>query len=135
MDAAIAAIVVDYAVTLPFDLCPRPAIGLQSRLARFSQLRLSGILTRDQTMKRRKQGGPPTARAPEGGHLGTKHLVSHDIVAVLAEQARMAIRAKVLAAKERRGGGKVSSKQPPLSEEMKDVTEIGGRRWKLGQTK
>jgi len=47
----------------------------------------------------------------------------------------MEIRAKVLAAKERRRGGKVSSKQPPLSEEMKDVTEIGGPRWKLGQTK
>jgi hypothetical protein len=30
---------------------------------------------------------------------------------------------------------KTSSKQPPPSDEMKTVTEIGSRRWKSGQTK
>jgi hypothetical protein len=48
--------------------------------------------------------------------------------------ARAEIRQKLLDAR-RRSNAKERSKQPPLSEEMKDVTEIGSRRWKSGQTK
>ena len=87
-------------------------------------------------MKRRKQGGLPTARASNGAPLATKHSIPDHIAAVLTEQAaRAEVKEKVLAAKARRRIGKPSSKQPPPSEEMKDVTEIGGLRWKLGQTK
>lgn len=87
-------------------------------------------------MKRRRHGRPPTSREPKVGHLGTPHPIPNDVVAALTEQVeRTEIREKVLAARNRRRVGNASSKQPPPSEEMKNVTEIGGRRWKLGQTK
>ncbi len=87
-------------------------------------------------MKRRKQSGSPAAHASKGGRVATKRSVPDDIVATLAEQAaRTEIREKALVAGQRRRSGNPRSKQPPPSEEMKDVTEIGGLRRKLGQTK
>ena len=87
-------------------------------------------------MKRRKKSGPPTGRASKGTYVATKHSAADDIVAMLTEQAGQdEIREKAVAAGERRRNGRVKSKQPPLSEEMKTVTEIGSRRWKPGQTK
>jgi hypothetical protein len=87
-------------------------------------------------MKRRKKSGPPTGHASRVTHVAIKRPVADDIVAVLTEQAgESEIRKKAVAAGERRRNGRVKSKQPPLSEEMKTVTEIGSRRWKPGQTK
>jgi hypothetical protein len=86
-------------------------------------------------MKRRKQIGPPTAYTSKAGQLGTKRSAP-DVVPVLTEQAGQSeIMKKAVAAGERRRNGRAKSKQPPLSEEMKTVTEIGSRRWKSGQTK
>jgi hypothetical protein len=104
-------------------------------LARFSQLHRRSNRHQEQAMKRRKHGSPPTGHVSKGAHRATKHPASDDIVALLAEQAaRTEIKQKLLEAQQRRGG-KAQSKQPPLSDEMKDVTEIGGLRWKLGRTK
>lgn len=90
-------------------------------------------------MKRRKQSGPPTAYTSKAGQLGTKRPAPDDVVPVLTEQAgqrgQSEIRKKAVIAGERRRNGRAKSKQPPLSEEMKTVTEIGSRRWKPGQTK
>lgn len=86
-------------------------------------------------MKRRKQSGP-AGRALKGGHLVTKRPVPDAIVPVLTQQAaHTEIKDKARAAKERRRNGKLASKQPPLSDEMRSVTEIGSLRWKLGRTK
>ena len=86
-------------------------------------------------MKRRKHSGPLTAYTSKAGQLGTKPRSPDDVVRVLTEQAGQSeIRKKAVVAGERRRTG-AKSKQPPLSEEMKTVTEIGGRRWKPGQTK
>ena len=85
-------------------------------------------------MRRRKQGGPTVMS--KGRHLGTKRSESDEIVPVLTDQAGQdEIRKKAVTAGERRRNGRVKSKQPPLSEEMKTVTEIGSRRWKSGQTR
>ena len=87
-------------------------------------------------MKRRKKSGPPTGHASKGAHVATKQPVADDVVPVLTEQAGQSeIRKKAVVAGERRRNGRAKSKQPPLSEEMKTVTEIGSRRWKPGQTK
>ena len=87
-------------------------------------------------MKRRKHSGPLTAYTSKAGQLGTKPPSPDDVVRVLTEQAGQSeIRKKAVVAGERRRNGRAKSKQPPLSEEMKTVTEIGGRRWKSGQTK
>jgi len=103
-------------------------------LARFSQLAAHGHPHHARAMKRRKQIGPPASHASKARHLATKRLGA--IVPVLTQQAAHAeIKDKALAASERRRNGRPRSKQPPPSEEMKDVTEIGGLRWKLGRTK
>ena len=87
-------------------------------------------------MKRRKKRGPPTGHASKVPHVATKQPVADDVVPVLNKQAgQNAIREKAVAAGGWRRNGRVRSKQPPLSEEMKTVTEIGSRRWKTGQTK
>ena len=88
-------------------------------------------------MKRRKKSGPPTGHASKGPHVGTKRPVPDDILTMLTEQARQdeIKEKKAVATGERRRNGRVKSKQPPPSEEMKTVTEIGSRRWKPGQTK
>ena len=86
-------------------------------------------------MKRRKQSGPPTAYTSKAGQLGTKRPAPDGFVRVLMEQAGQSeIRKKAVIAGEWRRNGRTKSKQPPLSEEMRTVTEIGGRRWKSGQT-
>ena len=87
-------------------------------------------------MKRRKQSGPPTGYESKRGHRATKHSPSNDIVALLTEEAaRTEIKEKLLEGRQRRPGLKGPSKQPPPSDEMKNVMEIGGLRWKLGRTK
>ena len=94
------------------------------------------ILKREHAMKRRKQGGPATTHALKGRHLGAKRSTPGEIVPVLTAQAGQdEIRGRAVAAGVRRRNGKPKSKQPPLSEEMKTVTEIGSGRWKSGQTK
>jgi len=87
-------------------------------------------------MKRRKHSGPLTAYTSKAGQLGTKPPFPDDVVRVPTEQAGQSeIRKKAVIAGEWRRNGRTKSKQPPLSEEMKTVTEIGGRRWKPRQTK
>jgi hypothetical protein len=82
-------------------------------------------------MKRRKKA--PIGHALKSPHAASKHAAPDDILPILTEQAGQAeIREKAVAAGARRRNGK--SRQPPLSEEMKTVTEIGSRRWKPGQT-
>jgi hypothetical protein len=105
-------------------------------VARFSQ-RTNHVHPDDaQTMKRRKQTGPPAGHAPKGRHLSTKRSGADAIVPVLTQQgAHAEVKDKALAASKSRRNGRMKSKQPPPSEEMKDVTEIGGLRWKLGRTK
>jgi hypothetical protein len=84
-------------------------------------------------MKRRKKAGAPIGHASKSPHAASKHAAPDDILPILTEQAGQAeIREKAVAAGARRRNGK--SRQPPLSEEMKTVTEIGSRRWKPGQT-
>jgi len=52
----------------------------------------------------------------------------------MEQTARNEIKARIDARK-RPPLQKTASKQPPLSDEIKTVTEIGSRRWKSGQTK
>ena len=86
-------------------------------------------------MKRRKQSGPPTAYTSKAGQQGMTSPAPDDVVRLLTKQAGQSeIRKKAVIAGERRRNGRAKSKQPPLSEEMRTVTEIGGRRWKSGQT-
>ena len=86
-------------------------------------------------MKRRKRDGTPGTGAPKAAPLvTTRHAQDAIVGASMQASARAEIRQKLLDAR-RRSSGKERSKQPPLSEEMKDVTEIGSRRWKSGQTK
>jgi len=85
-------------------------------------------------MKRRKKAGAPIGHASKSPHVASKHAVPDDIMPILTEQAGQdELREKAVAAGERRRNGK--TRQPPLSEEMKTVTEIGSRRWKPGQTR
>ena len=87
-------------------------------------------------MKRRKQRKPRSAHTSKDEQHGAKRPVPADIVAESTKQAnRTEINEKALTTKERRRNGRLKSKQPPLSEEMKNVTEIGSGRWKPGQTK
>lgn len=86
-------------------------------------------------MKRRKPGGTPKSHAPKTVQLAVRKPVPADIVPAMMEQsARNEIKARIDARK-RPPLRKTSSKQPPPSDEMKTVTEIGSRRWKSGQTK
>lgn len=81
-------------------------------------------------MKRRKQGAAPSARTSRHAPLATKHAAPDDILALLTEQAaRAEIKEKLLEAKQKRPDRRTASKQPPPSEEMKKVTEIGSPRW------
>jgi hypothetical protein len=90
----------------------------------------------ERVVKKRKQIGVPTASAPRGSRLARTHAAREGIVPWLATlTARTEIREKVVQAKQQRRLGKGSSMQPPSSDEMKCVTEIGGLRWKLGRTK
>ena len=86
-------------------------------------------------MKRRKFGGAPKAQTPKTGHLATRKTVPADIVPAMMEQrARNEIKERI-DAKKRPTARKTASRQPPPSDEMKTVTEIGSQRWKSGQTK
>jgi hypothetical protein len=86
-------------------------------------------------MKRRKSGGTPKSHAPKTAQLAVRKPVSADVVPAMMEQtARNEIKARIDARK-RPPLQKTASKQPPLSDEIKTVTEIGSRRWKSGQTK
>ncbi|HEX6136348.1 MAG TPA: hypothetical protein VF059_01710 [Casimicrobiaceae bacterium] len=86
-------------------------------------------------MKRRKQSMAPSARASRHVPLATGHAAA-DILALLTEQAaRAELKERLLEAKQKRPVRRTASKQPPPSEEMKTVTEIGSPRWKPGQTR
>ena len=86
-------------------------------------------------MKRRKKNVPPTADAAKRPEATSSRSGVDDVVAILSEQeGRDRLKRKVAAAGERRRNGRMKSIQPPASEEMKTVTEIGSRRWKPGQT-
>jgi hypothetical protein len=85
---------------------------------------------------RKKQRWRRPGRAPTVGrpHRPLEWLRGDVVTAATGQAGRLELRDNAPAV-ERRRVERRTSKQPPQSEEIRDVTEIGGLRWKLGQTK
>jgi hypothetical protein len=84
---------------------------------------------------RKKQRWRRPGRAPTVGrpHRPLEWLRGDVVTAATGQAGRLELSDNAPAA-ERRRVERRTSKQPPQSEEFRDVTEIGGLRWKLGQT-